>query len=87
MSAQDDVFKIRRRMAKTSFATILILIPVLIFIGLFGDSGQAPMMTAVMPILVIIVPALIANVAQYMQLVAAHDRAKLEGNPDERSGN
>ncbi len=74
----EDIFKVRRRIAKTSFFTMLALIPVLISIAIFVKPEQAPMMNAVMPIFVIIVPCLVANVGIYMKLVSDHDKVKNE---------
>jgi hypothetical protein len=71
---KDDVFKYRRRIAITSFITVIALVPTLLGIAMFGDVEQAPMMQAVMPILVILIPALIANISHYMHLVHALDK-------------
>ena len=75
-----DVFKLRRRIALTSFSTVVLLVPTLLWIALFADVKQAPMMQAVMPILVILIPALIANVSHYMQLVHLSDKDKDKDN-------
>lgn len=74
----EDIFKYRRRIAITSFITVLALVPTLLWIALFGDVKQAPMMQAVMPILVILVPALIANTSHYMHLVHAQSKVDKE---------
>jgi len=74
----NDIFKLRRRIAITSFGAVILLIPTLLWIAIWGDVQQAPMMQAVMPILVIIIPALIANVSHYMQLVHALDKQSKE---------
>ena len=75
---QTDTFKLRRRIALTSFATVILLVPMLLWIALFTDVKQAPMMSAVMPILVMLIPALIANVSHYMQLVHLSDKSEKE---------
>ena len=63
---ENDDFFIRRSMALTSFLTVLALIPALILIGIYISPDQAPMFQAIMPILVITIPALIAVITHYM---------------------
>ena len=75
-----DQFRVRRRMAKTSFATLIFMVPALIALVFIAKPEQAPILNAVMPILVIIVPALVANVSHYMQLVSNSDQQKGESN-------
>ena len=74
----NDTFKLRRRIAKTSFTTVVTLVPTLIGVAAFGDPKQAPMMQAVMPVLMILIPALILNVSHYMHLVHETDKSNKE---------
>lgn len=69
----DDSFKLRRRIAILSFSVVVLLVPALLWIAMFGDVKQAPMMNAVMPILLMIIPALIGIVSHYMHLVHKKD--------------
>ena len=69
----NDQFKLRRRVALSSFVTIVLLVPVLLCLVVFGDVDQAPLMNAVMPILVIVIPSLVANISHYMHLVHKAD--------------
>jgi len=69
----NDQFKLRRRIAISSFLIIVLLIPTLLLIAVKGNVDQAPMMAAVMPILVIVIPSLVANISHYMHLVHKAD--------------
>ena len=74
----NDTFKTRRRIAKTSFTAVIALVPALLGMVAFGTPEQAPMMQAVMPVLMILIPALIANVSHYMHLVHETDKSNKE---------
>ena len=70
-----DQFKLRRRIASSSFITVILLIPILLCLVIFGNVAQAPLMNAVMPILVIVIPSLVANISHYMHLVHKADNS------------
>jgi len=74
----DDPFKVRRDIAQKSFYFLLGLIVALIAIAILVNPEQAPMFNAVMPILVIAVPCLVANIGIYMKLVSDHDKFQRE---------
>ena len=71
----NDQFKIRRRIAISSFLVVVSLVPTLLFMAIKLDPDQAPVMNAVMPILVIVIPALVANISHYMHQVQKSDDA------------
>ena len=73
MKKESDAFRIRRGIALTSFGSVIFLIPGLFLIVLFAPGEKAELMDAVMPIFVILIPSLIANISHYMQLVSKAD--------------
>lgn len=78
MKKADDPFWLRRWLAITSFSHVLLIIYICFAIVFFGSEGIEIRLQAAAPILMIIVPSLIANVAQYMLLVHKSDSPGVE---------
>jgi len=74
----DDSFKLRRQLAIASFIHILVIVYISFAMVWFGDEAISAKLQAASPILMIIVPALIANISHYMHLVSKKD----DGQPD-----
>lgn len=70
----DDKFRVRRRMAKTSFVSILVIIFVILGIVFFGSPAVAANLQAASAILITLIGSLTATIGHYNHMVYATDK-------------
>ncbi len=81
----NNKFKIRRRMAITSYILICILIFVILAIVFFGSATVAANLSAASAILITLIGALVAIIGHYNQMVYSTDKEKDKKDVDKDS--
>lgn len=72
----EDKFKLRRRMAKTSFGSIIGLTIAILGMVFFGSPTVATNLQAATPILITLIGCLVGNVSHYSHLVYSSDKGE-----------